>query len=315
MKLKQDIEAIVDGVGSVSSFRVEERSAIVKVALPQSAAGIARSLKRAIDERIEEEGLKAMVVMTVAKPEPKAEIEHKAEGAKDVRRVIIVASGKGGVGKSSVAAALARMLAARGEKVGVLDADIYGPSQPRLFGLEGQVPLASEDGMMSPVVSEEGIKVCSIGFLIDPADALVWRGPMATSALRQLIHQTDWGQIDTLVVDMPPGTGDVHLTICDQLSVAGAIIVTTPSDLALADVVRGIKMLRNDHIAVEVLGIVNNMAWFEPSDCAGRRYYIFGDGAHVSQLAEAEELPILAEIPITQRVGEMIDPQLLKGVL
>lgn len=315
MKLKADIEAIVDGVGSVSAYRIEENSAIVKIALPTSASGIARSLKRAIDERIEEQGLKPMVLMTIAQPEKKVQPTHKAEGAKDVRRVIAVASGKGGVGKSSVAAALARMLAARGERVGVLDADIYGPSQPRLFGLEGVQPEASADGLITPPTSKEGIKVSSIGFFINSKDALVWRGPMATSALRQLIHQTQWGEIDTLVVDLPPGTGDVHLTICDQLSIEGAIIVTTPSDLALADVVRGIEMLRNDNIKVEVLGIVTNMAWFEPSECGGRRYYIFGDTAQVNELAVAEGVPILAEIPIFEKIGESLDPNLLKGVL
>lgn len=315
MELKQDIEAIVDGVGSVSSYRIEEGSALVKIALPTSASGIARSIKRAIDERIEEDGLKPMVVMTIAQPEKMEKPSHKAEGAKNVRRVIAVASGKGGVGKSSIAAALARMLAARGERVGVLDADIYGPSQPQLFGLEGVKPDASAEGMISPPISTEGIKVSSIGFFIADRDALVWRGPMATSALRQLIHQTDWGEIDTLVVDLPPGTGDVHLTICDQLSIAGAIIVTTPSDLALADVVRGISMLRNDNVKVEVLGIVNNMAWFEPKECAGRRYYIFGDGRSVAQLAEAEGLAVLAEIPIFEKIGENLDPNLLKEVL
>lgn len=315
MEIRQEIEKIVEGVGTLVSCRVEAGKALVKIALPRGGAALAKSLRRAVDERITEMGLAPLVVITAQKQSLSPKPEQAIGSLSGVGRIVLIASGKGGVGKSSVAAALARSLAARGQRVGVLDADIYGPSQPSLFGLEGVKPIASDEGVIIAPISVEGIKVCSIGFFIDPADALVWRGPMATSALRQLITQTQWGELDTLVVDLPPGTGDVHLTVCDQLKVSDAVIVTTPSDLALSDVVRGIKMLRNDNIAIHIEGIVVNMAYFTPDDAPERRYYIFGDLRGVEQLAEKEKLPILAQIPIAQQFGQRIDYKLLDNLL
>lgn len=319
--MKQEIIGLVEGVGTVATYKEQEDGKIfIRIELNEKVSPLAKSLKRAIDEKIKESGKEPVVVMV----EPMSEAQQKKKslepsqkynGVEGVKRVIIVASGKGGVGKSSVAAALARMLQARGEKVGVLDADIYGPSQPKLFGVENEKPLATQEDMIEPVISEEGIKINSIGFFIDQSQALVWRGPMATSALKQLIHQTQWGVLDTLVVDMPPGTGDVHLSVADQLKITAALIVTTPSDLALTDVIRGVDMLKNENIAVPILGIVNNMAYFSPEDMPEKRYYIFGEDKYLQKVAVEHLLEVVAEVPITSTVGEPIDPKYLENVM
>ncbi|MEG1607671.1 MAG: Mrp/NBP35 family ATP-binding protein [Mucinivorans sp.] len=220
-----------------------------------------------------------------------------------VARVVAVASGKGGVGKSSVTVNLALALVARGFKVGVLDADIYGPSIPKMFGTEGYEPLLAE-GSKDRILPAEayGVKHISIGHFIKASDALVWRGPMATNALRQLIHQTAWGELDFLLIDLPPGTGDVHLSVMAELKVDEAIIVTTPQMVALADVVRGIAMFRAPALAVPVRGIVANMAYFVPEDDPQKRYYIFGRD-NVELVALQTGLPMLATIPLTEQMA------------
>ncbi len=222
-----------------------------------------------------------------------------------VAKIIAVASGKGGVGKSSVAAYLAATLASEGYRVGILDADIYGPSQPQLFGVANYLPPAGQEGETDLILPAEsmGVKVMSIGFFIDPSDALVWRGPMATNALRQLMLQTKWGDLDFLLIDLPPGTGDVHLTVVHELELDGAVIVSTPQQLAVADVRRGVEMFRAEGIGVPILGIVENMAWFTPAELPGKRYYIFGEGGS-RRFAEAEGLEFLGDIPIVQSVTD-----------
>ena len=216
-----------------------------------------------------------------------------------VKHIIAVASGKGGVGKSTVAASLAVTLAAEGYRTGILDADIYGPSQPVLFGVDGYLPASDGKNADADIVPAEsnGVKIMSIGFFISPADALVWRGPMATNALRQLLRQTAWGTLDYLLIDLPPGTGDVHLSVVQEIELDGAIIVSTPQSLAVADVRRGIEMFRSEGIEVPVLGIVENMAWFTPAELPENRYYIFGEGG-ARRLAEAEGIEFLGDIPI-----------------
>ena len=239
---------------------------------------------------------------TPAKPKPKQEQDKRIKG---INRIIAVASGKGGVGKSTVTANLAAALVQKGYRVGILDADIYGPSQPKMFGVEGYMPDASvEDGqeMMIPA-SSCGVEIMSIGFFIKPSDALIWRGPMATNALGQLLRQTAWGELDFLLIDMPPGTGDIHLAIVQQLSLDGAVIVSTPQQVALADVRRGIEMFRTKGIEVPVLGIVENMSWFTPAELPENRYYIFGRSGARS-LAESEKVDFLGEIPIIQSIME-----------
>ncbi|MFI3287573.1 MAG: P-loop NTPase [Rikenellaceae bacterium] len=314
--MRSKIESIVSEIGKVVEFAQNGSSLRVCIELNEAVSPLAQTMQRAIQEYITSEGLTPEVELREReKRKAKAKIEEVHNGTADVGRVVIVASGKGGVGKSSVAAALARSLAARGEKVGVLDADIYGPSQTKLFGMEGEVPYATPDDMIVPPVSAEGIKVMSIGFFVGREDALVWRGPMATSALKQLIHQTQWGGIDTLVVDLPPGTGDIHLSVADQLDITAAVIVTTPSELALSDVIRGVTMLSNDNIAVPIVGIVNNMAYFTPEDAPEKKYYIFGTREGLDSVAEQFSLSVVAEVPITGVVGSAIDYRIFDGLL
>lgn len=216
-----------------------------------------------------------------------------------------MASGKGGVGKSTVTANLAVALNNLGYRVGILDADVYGPSQPKMFGLEGYVPEAEQEEGTDYLLPAEarGIRIMSIGFFIKPSDALLWRGAMATNALRQMIHQTRWGELDFLLIDLPPGTGDVHLSILSELRLNGAVIVSTPQQVAVADVLRGIEMFRHSQVGVTVAGIIENMAWFTPAELPENRYYLFGKGG-ARALAERCGVDFLGEIPIVQSIME-----------
>jgi ATP-binding protein involved in chromosome partitioning len=222
-----------------------------------------------------------------------------------VKNIIAVASGKGGVGKSTVAANLAVALARRGAKVGLIDADIYGPSQHIMFGLEGEKLFVNErDGktFMLPV-EKYGVKVLSIGFLVDPNKAIPWRGPMASKALRQLFSDAEWGELDYMLIDLPPGTGDIHLTLVSAVPVTGAVIVSTPQHVALADARKGVNMFQLPAINVPVIGIIENMAYFSPEEFPENRYYIFGkDGA--KKLAEELNVPLLGQIPLVQSIRE-----------
>lgn len=225
-----------------------------------------------------------------------------------VKNIIAVASGKGGVGKSTIAVNLAVGLSKLGYKVGLLDADVYGPSVPKMFDLEDAKPSGrSEEGTEWIVpITKHGLKLLSVGFFVKPEDALVWRGPMATSALKQLISQGDWGELDYLVLDMPPGTGDVHLTIVQEVPVTGAIIVSTPQEVALADVIKGIRMFTGDKINVPVLGLVENMAWFTPEELPENKYYLFGKNG-CKNLATKLGIELLGQIPIVQGICESGD--------
>jgi ATP-binding protein involved in chromosome partitioning len=225
-----------------------------------------------------------------------------------VKNIVAVASGKGGVGKSTIAVNLAVGLMHAGYRVGLLDADVYGPSIPKMFGLEDAHPTArSEEGVEWIIpIEKHGIKLLSVGFFVRPEDALVWRGPMATSALKQLIGQGDWGELDYLVLDLPPGTGDVHLTIVQEVPVTGVIMVSTPQDVALADVVKGISMFTGDKINVPVLGLVENMAWFTPEELPENKYYIFGKEG-CKKLASELGVELLAQVPIFMGIRESGD--------
>ena len=238
-------------------------------------------------------------------PEKKQVAGQASEAMKGVKNIIAVASGKGGVGKSTVATNLAIGLAKTGAKVGLIDADIYGPSIPKMFNVEGQRPYVRKEGELDLITPIEnfGVKMLSIGFFINPEDALVWRGAMATSAIKQLIHQGEWGELDYLLIDLPPGTSDIHLTMVQEVSVTGAIIVSTPQDVALADAIKGIKMFTGKHINVPVLGLIENMSWFTPEELPDNKYYIFGkDGC--KNLAQKENIPLLGQIPIVQSIRE-----------
>lgn len=222
-----------------------------------------------------------------------------------VKNILAVFSGKGGVGKSTVASNLAIALAAQGYKVGLLDADIHGPSMPKMFGVEDAQPSQEEvDGKQMIIPIEKyGVKLLSIGFFVDPNEALVWRGSMASNALKQLITETNWGELDYFVMDLPPGTGDIHLTLVQTMGITGAVVVTTPQDVALADARKGVSMFKGDKVNVPVLGLIENMAWFTPAELPENKYYIFGkDGG--KRLADELGLPLLGQIPIVQSIRE-----------
>lgn len=227
----------------------------------------------------------------------------------NVKNIIAVASGKGGVGKSTVAVNLALGLAQTGASVGLIDADIYGPSIPIMFGLEGARPKATQlpDGktLITPI-TKFGIKLLSIGFFTDPNQPVPWRGPMVSTAVKQLFNDADWGELDYLVVDLPPGTGDIHITLTQTYPIAGAVIVTTPQQVALADARKGIGMFMMNAINVPVLGVVENMAYFTPAELPQNKYYIFGQGGG-QQLAGEFALPFLGEIPLVKSISDAGD--------
>jgi ATP-binding protein involved in chromosome partitioning len=222
-----------------------------------------------------------------------------------VKNIIAVVSGKGGVGKSTVAANLALALSQCGAKVGLMDADIYGPSVPIMFGVRGERPLMMEvngKGMIAPLDRYE-IKLISIGLLVDEKNAVVWRGPMASSAIRQFVTDVYWDELDYLVIDMPPGTGDIHLTLVQTVPVTGAVIVTTPQDVALADAKKAIAMFGQAQINVPIIGLVENMSYFTPAELPGNKYYIFGNEGG-KRLAEEYDIPFLGQIPLVQSIRE-----------
>jgi ATP-binding protein involved in chromosome partitioning len=259
---------------------------------------------KAIHEKVYDKA-KVLVNIKVEAPE-KPEIKGKE--IPGLKNIIAVASGKGGVGKSTVTANLAVSLAKMGFKVGVLDADIYGPSQPMMFDVELEKPLSIEVGgksMMKPI-ENYGVKILSIGFFTKPDQAVVWRGPMASKALNQMIFDADWGDLDFMLIDLPPGTGDIHLSIMQSMPITGAVIVSTPQKVALADARKGVAMFQQESINVPVLGIIENMAYFTPEELPENKYYIFGkDGAR--SLAEDLNVPFLGGIPLVQSIRESGD--------
>ena len=225
-----------------------------------------------------------------------------------VKNIIAVSSGKGGVGKSTVTANLAIGLAKMGYRVGLLDTDIFGPSMPKMFQVEDARPYAENIGGRDLIVPIEkyGVKLLSIGFFVDPSQATLWRGGMASNALKQLIGEALWGELDYFILDTPPGTSDIHLTLLQTLGITGAVIVSTPQEVALADARKGVNMYMNDKVNVPILGLVENMAWFTPSEHPDEKYYIFGkDGA--KRLAEELKVPLLAQIPLVQSICESGD--------
>lgn len=232
----------------------------------------------------------------------------KGKAITEISNIIAIASGKGGVGKSTITANLAVTLAKMGFKVGVLDADIYGPSMPIMFDIENEKPISVEvDGKskMKPVESYE-IKILSIGFFTAPSQAVIWRGPMASKALNQMIFDADWGLLDFMLIDLPPGTGDIHLSIMQSLPITGAVVVSTPQAVALADAKKGVSMFLSDSINVPVLGIIENMAYFTPEELPNNKYYIFGNGG-AKNLADDLQVPFLGEVPLVQSIREAGD--------
>ncbi|MBE9487945.1 MAG: Mrp/NBP35 family ATP-binding protein [Bacteroidetes bacterium] len=299
-------------LGMVKNIKVTDDEVMIIVQLSRVKDPFAKKMKREIEAAIlrvfpqYNEKINVIVKEAEAKVHPKLEVLMPETNK--IKKIVAVSSCKGGVGKSTITAMTAMALSKKGYKVGIIDTDIYGPSMPKMFDLEGFKPMAVEVGDRQLMVPAEsmGIKIMSIGFFINPTDALVWRGPMATNALKQLINQTKWDSLDYLLIDLPPGTGDVHLTVLGELKVNGAIIVSTPQSIAIADVVRGIEMFNKEGIKVPILGLVENMAWFTPADAPEKKYYLFGkDGC--KNLAEERDLALLSQIPLVIEEGEKTD--------
>ncbi|MET3025180.1 Mrp/NBP35 family ATP-binding protein [Flavobacterium sp. UW10123] len=294
--------------GAVTNVITFGDEAVVDLVLHTPAMHIKKraedDIKKTIHDLISPDA-KVKVNIKVETPE-KPEIKGRA--IPGIKNIIAVASGKGGVGKSTVTANLAVTLAKMGFKVGVLDADIYGPSMPIMFDVENEKPISvTVDGKskMKPIESYE-IKMLSIGFFTAPSQAVIWRGPMAAKALNQMIFDADWGELDFMLLDLPPGTGDIHLSIMQSLPITGAVVVSTPQAVALADAKKGVAMFMQDNINVPVLGIIENMAYFTPEELPENKYYIFGqEGA--KNLAEDLGVPFLGEVPIVQSIREAGD--------
>ncbi len=272
----------------------------------EAAFGPARDAARAAAEAVSQ-GRKVMVSLTSDKAPPQAAPAAARPGpapksaVPGIRNILVVGSGKGGVGKSTVATNLALAFAAEGLKTGLLDADLYGPSIPKLLGIEGK-PAVREDGIFSPHQAY-GLRAISIGSMLTPGQAVVWRGPMATSALRQLLRETAWGDLDLLVVDLPPGTGDIQISLFQQAELAGAVIVSTPQDLALIDAQKAVDMMKR--LSIPLLGLVENMSYFVAPD-TGKRYDIFGHGG-AAKAAAGMDMPFLGEVPLDMAIRETSD--------
>ena len=284
-------EVVVDLVLSTPAMHIKKRAE--------------DDIRKLLQETFSSE-IKVKVNIKIETPEKANEIKGKA--IPGIKNIIAVASGKGGVGKSTVTANLAVTLAKMGFKIGILDADIYGPSMPIMFDVENEKPLSIEiDGKskMKPVESFE-IKILSIGFFTAPSQAVIWRGPMASKALNQMIFDAHWGELDFMLIDLPPGTGDIHLSIMQSLPITGAVVVSTPQAVALADAKKGVSMFLSEAINVPVLGIIENMAYFIPEELPNNKYYIFGkEGA--KNLALDLQVPFLGEVPIVQSIREAGD--------
>lgn len=294
---------IVESEMVADDIRIDGNTVSFSIIFPKATDPFARSLMKAAEAAIHHH-ISDDVVVTVNAQYPTA-APVKKPALSGVNNIVGVSSGKGGVGKSTVASNLAVALAREGYKVGLLDADIFGPSVPKMFGLEDETIYMHEvDGRQLIIPAERyGVKVLSIGFLVDKNAPVLWRGSMASNALRQLIEEADWGELDYFLIDMPPGTSDIHLTLVQTLAMTGVVVVSTPQEVALADARKGIAMFMGDKVNVPVLGLVENMAWFTPEKHPDERYYIFGREGAV-RLAQELKVRLLAQIPI---VGSICD--------
>lgn len=302
--LKRDLVSL----NMITDLLIEGKKVSFSVVLTTPACPLKESIKnaciQAIHDLVSPEAEVHVNMISKVSPSQKA---GKGFNGK-VKNIIAIASGKGGVGKSTVTANLAIAMASKGAKVGLIDADIYGPSMPIMFDVEHETPLTVEkDGrtLVKPI-EKYGVSLLSIGFFVDPQKALIWRGPMAANALTQLFNDAEWGELDYLFVDMPPGTGDIHLTLSQSVPVSGVIVVTTPQKVALADARKAISMFANEKIQIPVLGLVENMSWFTPAELPENKYYIFGrDGG--KELAIECEVPFLGQIPLVQQICTDMD--------
>jgi len=300
----------------VNSLKVEGKSISFTLEFPGFNDPLKSSIKKAclkiLQDHLGNEAEINIDIRTSATPVERKRRQYLPE----VRNIIAIASGKGGVGKSTVAVNLAIAFAGTGARVGLIDADIFGPSVPKMLKAEFVNPeIVKKEGKDQIIpVERYGIKALSIGFFVNPNDATIWRGPMASNAFQQLLGDADWGELDYMFVDLPPGTSDIHLTLVQSVPVTGAVIVSTPQDVALADAMKGINMFRTPSVNVPVLGLIENMAWFTPEELPGNRYYIFGkDGC--KNLAGQFNLPLLGQIPLVQSIregGDNGEPSVLK---
>lgn len=300
---------IVDSGFVDRADRGEDGSIAITLRFQKARDPFAQKIKRQVETLMSATFPDNQVMIIIREAAPKPRRQENVTTTTDICRIVAVASGKGGVGKSTVTANLAVALRQRGYNVGILDADIYGPSQTKMFGVEDYIPEAERDeaGHDFIIPSQSlGIKIMSIGFFIKPTDALMWRGGMAVNALHQLIHQTRWGKLDYLLIDLPPGTGDIHLSIINEIKISGAVIVSTPQQVAVADVVRGVEMFRHPQVDIPVLGVVENMAWFTPEELPNNRYYLFGKGG-AKRYAEEAGVDLLGQVPIIQSIMEGSD--------
>ncbi|MBN2663774.1 MAG: Mrp/NBP35 family ATP-binding protein [Bacteroidales bacterium] len=298
----------------VKDITINDKKIDISIKLDKKAAPLKNSLEKVIKNVLTDittDGYDIKLDITSENVQFQ-KVNIKPEESKNpldkVKNIIAVASGKGGVGKSTVAANLAIALAKTGAKVGLLDADVYGPSMPIMFGVINERPIVKRVGVKDLIIPVEkyGIKLISIGFFVREEDALIWRGSMATSAVKQLINDVDWGELDYFVIDLPPGTGDVPLTMVQTIPLSGAVVVTTPQQVAVADVIKALGMFNAEKIEVPVLGIVENMAWFTPSDLPDKKYFIFGDGGG-QKLADRFKLDLIGQIPIDENVAAYAD--------
>lgn len=291
----------------IEDIRIDGNKVSLSILFDKNNDPFAASTVRSAEATLRRElGADVDVKITAKFKETKPAVQEKP--LKNVKYKIGISSGKGGVGKSTVSANLAVSLASQGFRVGLLDADVFGPSVPKMFGVEDEgLYMVNQEGRdwIEPIV-KYGVKLLSIGFVVDKEKAVVWRGTMASNALRQLITDAWWGDLDFFLIDLPPGTSDIHLTTVQTLDLDGAVIVTTPQEVALADARKGIEMFRNEKINVPVLGIVENMSWFTPLPHPNERYYIFGNGGGV-RLAEELKVPLLAQIPLVAEICEKAD--------
>ncbi|MCC6722353.1 MAG: Mrp/NBP35 family ATP-binding protein [Bacteroidia bacterium] len=298
--LKKDIVTL----GMVKDIKAEGRNVSFTVELTTPAcplkAEIEKACRNAIKHFISDaENIDINMSARVSSRRDKSEV------LPGVKNIIAIASGKGGVGKSTVAANLAFGLSHLGAKVGLLDADIYGPSVPIIMGLKGSHTQINSNGKMIPL-EKDGIKVLSIGFMIKENQPVVWRGPMISSAFKQLINDADWGDLDYLIIDLPPGTGDIHLTMVQHLKLTGIVMVTTPQDVAIADCRRAMSMYLSENINTSIIGIIENMSWFVPDDAPEKKYFIFGEGG-ATKLSDEFNIPIIGQIPMFQNLQTKAD--------
>ena len=293
----EKIEA-TDGKVTVTLSFPKHRDPLAEYLIGSAKASIIRNAPAGTQVEVK-------TIIKEAAPKKKPGLDLGFEEVEGIKHIIGIASGKGGVGKSTVAVNLAIALARLGYKVGLADADVYGPSVPKMTATEGQMPDAFQEGEKEVIVPLEkyGVKWMSIGYFAKPEQALIWRGPMACNALKQMILQVRWGELDFLLIDMPPGTGDIHISLVHDIPMEGAVIVSTPQDVALADVEKGVKMFRNESVNKPILGLVENMAWFTPAEHPDEKYYLFGKEGGL-RMAEKYQIPLLGQIPIVQSIRE-----------